>query len=84
MKFECNNCSYWKWVRTGKTSDGCKNISVENSTFNEKGWQFWKKIPKGIYSFEDIVSMYYSAPSGYNSVSNNCMHYAYHFWNRIE
>ena len=84
MKFECNNCSYWSWVRTDKTSDACKNISVANSIFNEKGWQFSKKIPKGSYSFEDIVSMYYSAPSGYNLSSNNCMHYAYHFWNRIK
>ena len=84
MKFQCNKCSYWKWVRTDKTDDGSKNIRVEDSIFKENGWQYFRKTPKKSYSFGDIVNMYYSSPSGYNLASNNCMHYAYHFWNKIK
>jgi hypothetical protein len=85
LRFDCGSCNYSKWVRTDKTSNGNKNISIADGPYNsEDGWWYWDFNPKYSYSFSDFEKMFDDAPSGYHLTKNNCADYARYFWKRID
>lgn len=84
LLFYCRNCSFSKYVRMDKTSDGSKNINYFNEPFKDKGWWWWKYIPKNTVTFEDCIRLFNNAPTGYNLARNNCADFAKYIWKRID
>ena len=82
LKFKCKKCNTTKYVIMDKTTGG-KNIAYGYKYYDSPWWH-WKKYPKYTYDFNEIMNFFYNASNYYHGTRDNCMHFAYSIWDKIE
>ena len=83
LNFDCKECGASKTIEMDKTTNG-KNIYYANNDYDPPQWWHWRKWPKYTYDFNDILRYYRNASNHYNSLTNNCCHFAHEIYDNIQ